>query len=616
MRKRFLYAVIVAVLMLSMSVNALAATAVSQNVADIFTDKINIRDAVRDTTKDTTRDEELKGLLQNTIDAFNSDPFIPKLNMKLSEAFGEYLKLKDKYDSAKNESDRQLAANEISEIKSAVYEVVPNLIFGNETNIQQKDESAFFIFEDVIEYIHSEGMDLALDKNDLLINIGGGLVKPKPELSDSRVTAFNKRLIYLKDRYPNLDVDYKGDVYRLMEQFKSDITGYKNNEKLIATIDEFFSSLEVQNPNEEQSYEFSFSDVPPTHWAYKEIMAMASKGLLSGTSAPVDGVGKFSPHNDMTKAEVISVIMRVLYPEELNAMPAVSPWWYNAYSLALEKGILKVSDPNYDKMDFYMDRKDIALVLARAAEKLGQSPTRLASALKIPDYLSINAYYRDSIVKAYSMGLIGETDIAGTYYPTLWMNRAQFARVLNRLVDSTARLEVDYRVNLQPAIGIIVIREGMGRSSRPAQEGDKFVKEDGTTIVLQKDKYGIVGGGQGIAPDIGLYYNGTICEDQAVFTYETSTVKHLDGAVNEINNRPYVGNNTVKFTDSLGNDINNRTYRINRTTGSGHWDTEWQYLKTKITPPSYKGTKDGEVSPDEYSMYRWDNKIGKWTDNF
>ena len=50
-----------------------------------------------------------------------------------------------------------------------------------------------------------------------------------------------------------------------------------------------------------------FTDVPSSHWAYKPIMNMVNKGIIAGTTTPVNGVGTFSPDSPMTRAQFITV---------------------------------------------------------------------------------------------------------------------------------------------------------------------------------------------------------------------------------------------------------------------------------------------------------------------
>ena len=185
----------------------------------------------------------------------------------------------------------------------------------------------------------------------------------------------------------------------------------------------------------------SFSDVPSTHWAYTNVMAMTANGLFQGTATPVNGVGTFAPEATMTRAEFITVVDRALYSTELNAMPAATPWWKNAYTLAVSKGILTAAELDNGDMTKSMSRQEMALVLSRATT---DTPSQLLSTNRIPDYSSIGAAYKDAVVKVYSLGMLTGVDNNGTFAPTATMTRAQGATVLNRLTNKSARVAVDF----------------------------------------------------------------------------------------------------------------------------------------------------------------------------
>ena len=129
------------------------------------------------------------------------------------------------------------------------------------------------------------------------------------------------------------------------------------------------------------------------------------------------------------------VIARYLYGEELAAMPKAATWYGNAYTLLLNKGILKKTDFNNGKLEVAMSRQEMAYVLAKAADAQGKAPDSLVATSKIPDYNSISSSYKDSVVKAYSMGLIAGTDSKGTFNPYGTLNRAQASTVIYRLVN-------------------------------------------------------------------------------------------------------------------------------------------------------------------------------------
>lgn len=180
----------------------------------------------------------------------------------------------------------------------------------------------------------------------------------------------------------------------------------------------------------------SFKDVPSNHWAHAAIMEMVDMGLLAGTTAPdKNGVGTFNPDGTMNRSHFVMVVARYLYGEELASMSAGTYWYSNAYTLLLNKGILKKTDFNNGKLEVAMSRQEMAYVLAKAADAQGKAPDSLVASSKIPDYNSISSSYKDSVVKAYSMGLIAGTDSKGTFNPYGTLNRAQASTVIYRLVN-------------------------------------------------------------------------------------------------------------------------------------------------------------------------------------
>jgi len=136
-----------------------------------------------------------------------------------------------------------------------------------------------------------------------------------------------------------------------------------------------------------------------------------------------------------------------------------------------------------------------------------------------------------------------------------------------------------------------------------AREGDIVIKADGTSVVLKKGPNGVLGEGQGVAPD-----NGAILLN---LTEENPRTKCAYVKAGETNWFPSVG-----YFDSLGNGVYSQEYRINRTTGEGHFIKEWQHLVSKIARPASRGSKDGEISKDSYSLYRWSDVVSLWVYNF
>ena len=132
--------------------------------------------------------------------------------------------------------------------------------------------------------------------------------------------------------------------------------------------------------------------------------------------------------------------------------------------------------------------------------------------------------------------------------------------------------------------GAITIKEGQA-TSRPAKAGDTIVKADGTKVVLKVGPNGILGEGQGVAPDKNL---------------KTEASGWTGDRFN------FIASKTGNLTDSLGNTLQNGRYIVNYTTGEGHWDTEWKVLMAKYPAPAKNGSYDGQISTDPYSLYYWD----------
>ena len=136
--------------------------------------------------------------------------------------------------------------------------------------------------------------------------------------------------------------------------------------------------------------------------------------------------------------------------------------------------------------------------------------------------------------------------------------------------------------------GSITIYEGQPRDNRLAKEGDIFVKADGTEIVLAIGPHGVLGEGQGVAPDIGLM-------DEA-------------GQGDYITRSPLTANGrlvTGKYgLNSVGKNVSDSQYQVNILTGEGHWASEWSVIG-QYTRPKEVGTEIGEISADK--NYFWDS---------
>ena len=399
------------------------------------------------------------------------------------------------------------------------------------------------------------------------------------------------------------------DVKLVIQSAEEAIKGLSNADKVQVAIavvkaDLGIDSVTAQN---KQAALKSFSDVGPGHWAHNAIMDMVRMGLFAGTTTPdANGVGTFSPDSLMTRAQFVTVVTRYLYNDELKAMQneygEPSYWFEYNYDVAIENGILKESEFSVESMSTPMTRQEMAMVLVRAAGEVGDHAEKLIPTQRIADYNTVGSYYKDYVRQCYSMGMICGTDSKGTFNPNGTLNRAQAATVLYRLVRADNRIEVDFsmpQAQVQQQATSTTINQGQA-TSRPAKAGDTIVKADGTKVVLKVGPNGVLGEGQGVAPDANLSVAKATSASsnfnkEGVFTYDRTKLGVL--------------------TDSLGKDLMNQTYMINKTTGEGHWTNEWNAIRADYPMPEANGTYDGQVSSDPYSLYVWYGIVG-WISNF
>ncbi len=121
----------------------------------------------------------------------------------------------------------------------------------------------------------------------------------------------------------------------------------------------------------------------------------------------------------------------------------------------------------------------------------------------------------------------------------------------------------------------ITIHEGEVSQRRFAREGDTVIKADGTAVVLKKGPHGILGEGQGVAPDLGL-------EVPTGGNRRVEAYKVFSGLTD--------------FKDSTGKSVINQIYYVNKVTGEGHWGSEWMAMTSE---PTTEGTFEYQLSEDK-----------------
>lgn len=187
----------------------------------------------------------------------------------------------------------------------------------------------------------------------------------------------------------------------------------------------------------------SFSDVPEKHWAYSAVMNMQKRGLFSGVSAPVNGIGTFAPNKTMSRNELLLVLVSELFSAELKEEQKIERpaylWWQSAYNVALDKGLIyrnEFSDNGLLLLGNEVTREEMAMFLDRACRLKGFEALSPVPSETIPDYTKIDKRYRDAVCSVYGGGFIAGVDDIGTFNPKGILTRAQAAVVLNRFISA------------------------------------------------------------------------------------------------------------------------------------------------------------------------------------
>lgn len=191
-----------------------------------------------------------------------------------------------------------------------------------------------------------------------------------------------------------------------------------------------------------------FSDLEQHAWAKDGIedMSVGSyKGLFGGTTAPDEnGFALFSPDQQMTRAEFITVVTRTLFAQELADMPVVTDgmWYKNNYWVAVRHGIISKADYalSEEVLNAPIPRQEMALILIHACFAMGESTSSSSRADKIADFDTIDEAYQGAVLKTYAKGLLTGVDDKGSFAPHQTLTRAEAATVLYRLVNPLKRL--------------------------------------------------------------------------------------------------------------------------------------------------------------------------------
>lgn len=187
-----------------------------------------------------------------------------------------------------------------------------------------------------------------------------------------------------------------------------------------------------------------FSDVPQTHWAYAYIMRAYEDDVMTGTyHNAATGERQFSPDATLTMPELITIVTRAFYGDEVEASTATGEWYAKNEEVANAHDLLGFGV----SMSGPATRYAMAVVMRNVmVDKGAKMPTEAELETvqsRIADWNSIPAMFKDAVATVFYLNIITGVDSNGTFDGSSTMNRATAATVYCRLADAIANLPVE-----------------------------------------------------------------------------------------------------------------------------------------------------------------------------
>ncbi len=163
-----------------------------------------------------------------------------------------------------------------------------------------------------------------------------------------------------------------------------------------------------------------FNDVPNGYWAESEINWAAENGCINGNTAAT-----FNPEGTVTRQQLWMILARLS-----GYQPAD---FTEARAWAVDNSISDGANPGGA-----VSRQQLVAILYRYAVRMGYDASGAADLTAYPDHASVAAYAADAMAWSVANGIVGGT-AQGTLAPTGTATRAQFAVILMRFADKTAK---------------------------------------------------------------------------------------------------------------------------------------------------------------------------------
>lgn len=177
----------------------------------------------------------------------------------------------------------------------------------------------------------------------------------------------------------------------------------------------------------------TFADLAGYEWAKMEIEALATSGIIKGTSDTT-----FSPGSNTTRADFICLLVRALkFSADIDANfidVAQSDYFYNEVGIAKKLGIALGTGDNLFKPRESISRQDMMVLVSRAMKIAGKQLDESASDLsKFTDSAEVAPYAVGPVAQLVKEGIIQGSN--GRINPKGTAIRAEAAVIIYRILN-------------------------------------------------------------------------------------------------------------------------------------------------------------------------------------
>lgn len=177
----------------------------------------------------------------------------------------------------------------------------------------------------------------------------------------------------------------------------------------------------------------TFTDVPPTFWAYDYIERAAADGAVNGV-----GNNKFNPNGTLTVAHWMVIMTRAFFGSRVDASTATGTWYAKNKDVADQVDLLNgVSNTN---MNSAINRYDMAQIVYNVLSLAGGLVMGVFEDYdvhlvkdRIGDWNKVPQRYKVAVGTVFDKGIIMGTDDKGTFNGSGTFTRAQAAAVYTRM---------------------------------------------------------------------------------------------------------------------------------------------------------------------------------------